>query len=128
MEFEEFATTRLLGLLSFARVLVGDRALAEDLVQDVLIQLHQHDRLDAITNLDDYARRMVINAYTSWGRKWFRIRSTATISEPDPQPDHADVHADRDLLRRQLERLPRQQNAVLVMRYYAGLTDAEIAA
>jgi DNA-directed RNA polymerase specialized sigma24 family protein len=38
MTFEEFAASRLPGLLRFAAVLTGDRALAEDLAQEVLIR------------------------------------------------------------------------------------------
>jgi DNA-directed RNA polymerase specialized sigma24 family protein len=40
MTFEEFAANRLPGVLRFAAVLTGDRALAEDLAQEVLIRAH----------------------------------------------------------------------------------------
>jgi RNA polymerase sigma factor (sigma-70 family) len=42
-------------------------------------------------------------------------------------PDHADAYAERDSLIAELERLPRRQRAVLVLRYYQGLSDIEIA-
>jgi RNA polymerase sigma-70 factor (sigma-E family) len=128
VEFEEFTHTGLRPLLQFVRVLTGDRGLAEDIVQEVLIRLHaRSDRLEEIENLGAYARRMAVNEYVNWGRKWFRIRPTAVLHEPPPQPDHADRHADRDWLRSELAKLPRRQRAVLALRYYAGLTDAEIA-
>jgi RNA polymerase sigma-70 factor (sigma-E family) len=115
-------------LLQFARVLVGDRAMAEDLVQEVLIRLHVHRaRLAAVADLDAYARRMVVNEYLSWGRKWFRVRPFSTVPDRDPLPDPVDALADRDLLRTELARLPRRQRAVLVLRYYRGLSDSEIA-
>ena len=128
MEFDEFTRTGLRGLLQFTRVLTGDRGLAEDLVQEVLIRLHERrDGLGDIDNLSAYARRMVVNEYVSWGRKWFRVRPTAVLREPPPQPDHADRHAEHDWLRGELAKLPRRQRAVLVLRYYAGLSDAQIA-
>ena len=40
MTFEEFAAARLGAVLRFAAVLTGDRALAEDVVQEVLIRAH----------------------------------------------------------------------------------------
>jgi RNA polymerase sigma factor (sigma-70 family) len=44
-----------------------------------------------------------------------------------PVSDHAAVHAERDALRIELDKLPRRQRAVLVLRYYAGMSDLEIA-
>ena len=128
MDFEEFTRTGLRPLLRFTRVLTGDRALAEDIVQEVLIGLHARgDGLDNIDKLDAYARRMATNAYLGWKRKWFRQRPTADPPEPAPQPDHSDRYAEHDWLRSELARLPRRQRAVLVLRYYAGLSDTEIA-
>ena len=49
MTFEEFAATRLPAVLRFAGVLAGDRALAEDVVQEVLIRAHrQWDHIDGL--------------------------------------------------------------------------------
>ncbi len=128
MDFEEFTRTGLRPLLQFTRVLTGDRALAEDIVQEVLIRLHARgDRLDEVGQLGAYARRMAVNEYLGWRRKWFRQRPAASPPEPAPQPDHSDRLAERDWLRSELARLPRRQRAVLVLRYYAGLSDAEIA-
>ena len=127
MEFEEFATYRAADLLRFARALTGDRGLAEDLVQDTLLKLYQRrGQLDDLSNPDAYARRIVVNAYVSWGRRWFRVRPTAWIDD-QVEPDHAEAHSDRDEMRTLLYRLPRRQRAVLVLRYYAGLSDNEIA-
>lgn len=128
MDFDEFTQTGLRPLQQFTRVLTGDRGLAEDIVQEVLIRLHARgDRLGDIDHLGAYARRMAVNEYLGWRRKWFRQRPTADPPEPPPQPDHADRQAEHDWLRSELARLPRRQRAVLVLRYYAGRTDAEIA-
>jgi DNA-directed RNA polymerase specialized sigma24 family protein len=78
--FEEYARARLGPLLRLARGMTLDSALAEDLVQDLLIKVHrrwaQISRLDAP---DVYVRRMLINEYISWRRKWGRIQPAATI-------------------------------------------------
>ncbi len=128
MDFDEFARTGLRPLLRFTRVLTGDRGLAEDIVQEVLVRLHARgDRLNDIEYLGAYARRMAVNDYLRWQRKWLRQRPTPVLPEPPPQPDHADRHAEYEWLQSELARLPQRQRAVLVLRYYAGLTDAEIA-
>jgi len=128
MDFDEFAATGLRPLLEFTRVLTGDRGLAEDVVQEVLIRLHARgDRLGDIDHLWAYARRMAVNEYLGWGRKWFRQRPTPVLPEPPPSPDHADRLAEHHWLRGELAKLPRRQRAVLVLRYYAGLSDLQIA-
>jgi RNA polymerase sigma-70 factor (sigma-E family) len=127
VEFEEFAATRVDPLLRFARALTGDRGLAEDIVQDVALRLYvRRDDLARIADLDSYARRMVVNGYLSWGRKWFRVLPSAIPPVP-VEPDPADAVTDRQLMIARLARLPRRQRAVLVLRYYQGLNDAEIA-
>jgi RNA polymerase sigma-70 factor (sigma-E family) len=128
VDFDEFTETGLRPLLHFTRVLTGDRALAEDVVQEVLVRLHARgDRLGDIEHLGAYARRMAVNEYLGWRRKWSRQQPMSVPPEPPPQPDHAERHAEHDWLSSELARLPRRQRAVLVLRYYAGLTDAEIA-
>ena len=127
MDVDEFAITRGPALLGFARVLTGDRGLAEELLQDVLMRLYaRRDSLGDIADLDAYAHRMISNAYVSWGRKWFRVRPVAQLPEA-ATPAHADVHAERDALRVELAKLTRRQRAVLVLRYHGGLSDSEIA-
>jgi RNA polymerase sigma-70 factor (sigma-E family) len=129
VESEVITAARVRALLGFAGALVGDRGLAEDLVQDVLLRLHtRRDRLTEVTDLDAYARRMIVNAYLSWGRRWFRVVPSPTLRERVGVPDPAQAIVDRDVLRGELRALPRRQRAVLVLRYYLGLSDADIAA
>jgi Sigma-70 region 2 len=55
MTFEEFAAARLPGVLRFAGVLTADRALAEDVVQEVLIRVHARwDRIGAMDRPELY--------------------------------------------------------------------------
>lgn len=129
MTFQEFVATRLPGLLRFAAVLTGDRGLAEDVVQEVLLRVHQRwPKVGALDSPEHYVRRMITNEYLSWRRRWSRVVPRAEPpAGPDSVPDHAATHAERDALRIELDKLPRRQRAVLVLRYYAGLSDAQIA-
>ena len=57
-----------------------------------------------------------------------RVQPVESVPVPVPDaPDHASRHADRDALRAELARLPRQQRVVLVLRLYEDLSDAQIA-
>ena len=128
MTFDQFIRTRLAPLLRFATMLCIDPGLAEDLIQDVLIKAH--GRWATIQGLDHpeaYVRRMVVNEFVSWRRKWARVIPAEAIESPAPVRDHAEAQAERDALFRRLVRLPARQRAVIVLRYYGGLSDAEIA-
>lgn len=118
-------------LLRFAYLLCGDRHAAEDLLQDVALQLHR--RFPAGFTVDNpaaYARRALINTNISRAR---RLSSTeiAVAFVPErvdtggPGPGEA---GERDELWQALRRLPARQRAVLVLRFYADATDDDIAA
>lgn len=130
MTFEEFADAHLSALLRFAGVLAGDRALAEDVLQEVLLRVH--GRWRKISGLDRpelYVRKMVVNEFLSWRRRTWRLLPAGAGADLDPglAPDHAPGHAERESLLAELAKLPRRQRAVLVLRYYEGLSDTEIA-
>lgn len=102
----------------------------EDVVQDVALKAQR--RWPQLADLDHpnaYLRRMVTNEHLSWRRKWGRIvpRAEVGVESRAPRPHFAEQHADRAELMGELARLPPRQRGVLVLRYYAGLTDAEIA-
>lgn len=127
MTFEEFADARLAGIVRFAGVLTGDRALAEDVVQEVLIRAHARWRkIGRMDHPESYIRKMIVNEFISAKRRTWRMVPTAAPSE-QRVPDHAAGHAERDALLAEIGKLPRRQRAVLVLRYYQGLSDNEIA-
>ena len=127
--FREFAAARLPSLLRFAHLLTADAATAEDVVQIALARTalawHRIERRDDPTA---YVRKAIATtAANHWRRKPWRERPVAEI--PD-RPADADPHAaydDRDAMWRALSALPPRQRAVLVLRYYSGLSEAEIA-
>jgi RNA polymerase sigma-70 factor (sigma-E family) len=128
MTFEEFLDTRLAALLRFAKVLCVDRGLAEDVVQEVLLRAQgRWSRIGPLDKPEAYVRKMIVNEFLSWRRTWARVIPVAAVPETGEVPDPSDALADRDLLVAQLARLPRRQRAAVVLRYYGGLSDTEIA-
>jgi RNA polymerase sigma-70 factor (sigma-E family) len=130
MTFDDFAGARLPAVLRFATALTGDPDLAKDLVQEVLIRasgrwqdIGQLDRPEA------YVRKMVVNEHLSWRRRSWRLIPSGTsghLAAP-PSPDPADGYIDRQALLAELAKLSRRQRTALVLRYYEGYSDAEIA-
>jgi RNA polymerase sigma-70 factor (sigma-E family) len=128
MTFEQFAATRLDAVVRFATVLTNDRGLAEDVVQEVLIRAHARwAQIESLDQPEAYVRRMIVNEFYSWRRKWARIAPRPAEELDGPTDDHAATVADRRTLLAEVAKLPRKQRAVLVLRYYEGLPDAEIA-
>lgn len=117
-------------LLRVGYQLTHDRATAQDLVQTALLRVYGSLRRRGGAPDDWYAylRRAVINEYV----RTRRLRSNSelvTHTVPDRAASELieDRVADRELLWAALEALSPRQRAVLVLRYYEGLTDAEIA-
>lgn len=133
LTFDDFAAYRLPALLRYATALTGSPPLAEDVVQEVLVRAQSRwRRIGGLEQPEAYVRRMVLNEYLSWRRR----RTNQDVATPagtldgllPPVADAAEAHGDADRLRRALATLPRRQRAVLVLRFYAGQSDAEIAA
>ena len=130
MTFEEFAATRMPGVLRFAAVLAGDQATAEDLAQEVLIRAYARwDRIGCLDRPELYVRKMMLNEFLNWRRRSSRQISVGGMaSEPASiAPDHAAEYTEREALLGELGKLPRRQRAVLVLRYYEDRGDSEIA-
>jgi RNA polymerase sigma-70 factor (sigma-E family) len=113
-----------------AVLLTGDWHAAEDLVQASLVKLYRAwPRLDTRADLDAYLRRIMINTHRSWWRaRWRRETPAAVLPERSAGDDLADRQAAGAVVRQALARLPRQQRAVLVLRYCEDLPEAEVAA
>lgn len=112
-------------LLRLAYLLTGSRTDAEDIVQDVLIRaLPRWDRIATADDVDAYVRRMVVNAHTTWWRRW-RRRETPFEQVRDNAAASARPR-DVDLWRACLT-LPSDQRVAVVLRFYEDLSYAEIA-
>ena len=115
VDVASFGRERGLELPRFAYLLCGDRHRAEDLVQDVLLNMHR--RFAGALPLDNpfgYARRALANANVSRSRR-LSSREVVVDAVPDAAAVEPDA-ADRDLLWQALRRLPDRQRTVLVLR------------
>jgi RNA polymerase sigma-70 factor (sigma-E family) len=130
-EFEEFMTSRWAGLVRLAFGLTGDRWLAEDLAQTALASAYASWwRVRRADDPDAYVRRILINASKSrWRRNRVAEQAAGLPGEvPDPAADPAATIGERSELLTALGALPPRQRAVVVLRYWEDLSDAQAAA
>jgi RNA polymerase sigma-70 factor (sigma-E family) len=114
--------------LRLALLLTGDRALAEDLVQDAFVRVAaRRSHLRDPDAFGAYLRRAVANGAKSHFRHVAVVRRTDATRPPVPSSDlHAQVDL-RSLLWDALLTLPDRQRAAIVLRYYADLPEREVA-
>lgn len=114
---------------TYSPAIAGD---AEDLLQTVLARTYLvWDRIRDPSAVDAYVRRAMVNTRTSlWRRRRLHERTTDALPE-HPGPDEAaavDQRLDlRDALWAALSELSRRQRAVVVLRHYEDLSEAEVA-
>lgn len=129
--FDDYARARWPALVRYAYLLSGDHGVAEDLAQEALVNAHLNwKRIGQMDHPDAYIRKTVMTRFLSWRRKRSngeRPHGLLADRPPPAAPDAADATADRDVIWELLRRLPKQQRAVLVLRYYEDLTDDRIA-
>lgn len=129
--FEEFVAGCSPHLFALARLLTGGhRAEAEDLVQIALERAYRHwRRICRHGDPERYVRQILVNASVDrWRRLRRRPEEPMRFAGGDPAvADRTAQVADRDLLLRGLAALPARQRAVLVLRYFEDLTEAQTA-
>lgn len=129
--FATFVRARGDRFMRLAVLLTNSPSEAEDLLQASLARLYQAwPRLDATsTRPDAYLRKILVNTRRSWWRsRWRQESPVAAVPEvADPGGDVADRYALGALVRAALATLPRQQRAVLVLRYIEDLPEAAVA-
>ncbi len=127
--FSEFVGSRYPALVRYGVLLTGDRGHGEDLVQSALVKTYRAwGRLHPDGQPEAYARTVMERmAWRMVRRRWRGELPTAELPE---RPDETDDYAARDqadVVLEALRTLPAQQRVVLVLRYWAGLSEAEIA-
>jgi len=121
--FDAFVRARLPELLRFGRALTGSADAAGDLVQDALERtLLAWGRLESRDEPEGYVRRVMVNRNISVWRKLRREHVMAEVYDRGTE----DRTFDHDMWRA-LSALPPRQRAVIVLRYYEDLSEAEIA-
>ena len=128
-DFTAYLQARQGRLLRTAYLLTGDQHQAEDLLQTSLAKLYlAWDRVHDRESVDAYIRRIMVNEHNSLWRRAWRRREQPTDAVPEtsatsPAYDDGGSAA----LWAAVQTLPRKARAVLVLRYYEELTEAETA-
>ena len=127
-DFAEFVTARWSALYRLAYLLTASPAAADDLLQTTLEKAYvRWARIGGMEHGEAYVRRMVANTYLSGRRRaWTREEPRERIPEAATSIEGPLI--DRALLWPLVCALPPRQRAVIVLRYYEDLSEAEIAA
>ena len=132
-DFAAYLAARQPSLLRTAYLLTGNRHDAEDLVQVAFAKLYlSWDKVRSQGSIDGYVRRILVNEHNSlWRRAWKKREHTAddAVLHAHEQPHH-DTPDDGvgTALWDVVQTLPRRARAVVVLRYYEELSEAETAA
>ena len=128
-EFREFMHARWPTMVRLAYGLTGDQGHAEDVAQAAFARAYASwPRVSRSGNPDAYLRRIVVNENRNRFRK-HRVAKRLTDSPPDQgSADATRAYDERSALFAALQRLGPRQRAVIVLRYWMGLTEAEAAA
>ncbi|MFD7781672.1 SigE family RNA polymerase sigma factor [Streptomyces nojiriensis] len=117
-------------LLGLAALLLDDTASCEDVVQEAFIRVHSaRNRVRDREKTLAYLRQTVVNLSRSALRR--RILGLKLLSKPMPDMASAEEGAydqlERDDLIKAMRGLQRRQREVLVLRYFADMTEAQVA-
>jgi RNA polymerase sigma factor (sigma-70 family) len=130
VEFSQMLVVELPRVQRIARLMVGDADAAEEVVAEAVARMLPRWRADAIDDCGAYLRRVVVNLAR---RRWRRL---ALARRRDHRAldwmavasiESSEVVDERDRTLRSVMRLPLRRRAVVVLRFYDDLTEADIA-
>src|SRR6201989_3006370 len=129
-DFAAYLAARQASLLRTAYLLTGNRHDAEDLTQTAFAKLYlSWDKVRDHGAIDGYVRRILVNEHNSlWRRAWKRREHSAddsvlhALDKPHQDTHDACVGA---ALWEVVQTLPRKARAVVVLRYYEEMSEAE---
>ncbi|WP_191249047.1 SigE family RNA polymerase sigma factor [Amycolatopsis deserti] len=125
-DFAEFVRVALPGLLRYGHLLTGNPHDAADLVQIVLEKIGvRWGTLRGAESPLPYVKRAMANTHVSRWRS--RRRESLVADIPEPPPYTPPDRLENEPLWQALAALPPRQRTVVVLRYYEGLSEAEIA-
>ncbi|MGW2645026.1 SigE family RNA polymerase sigma factor [Streptomyces sp. NPDC001393] len=130
--FASYVRARQPVLLRTARSLTANPSDAEDLLQTALAKTYvAWERIEDQRALDGYVRRALLNTRTSqWRKRRVDEFTCDELPEPEPVPgddDPAERQALHDAMWRAIMKLPARQRAMVVLRYYEDLSEAQTA-
>lgn len=127
-QFQAFVQARWAHLVRTAYLLSGDRHFAEDLAQAALAKAYRSWRkVNRSDNPEAYVRRILVSCNSDRFRKR-RVAERLTDAPPEgPGADPTARVAQREVLLKALAGLPARQRAVVVLRYWDDLSEAEVA-
>jgi len=127
VEFVEFVQASTARLQHAAYLLTGDRHQAEDDAQTVLVRVYtvwpRIRRQDPFA----YARKVLANLVIDRWRRPFREDATEELPERPAPGDFADGVAVQEWLMRALARLSPRERAIVVLRHFWDLSEADVA-
>lgn len=134
-QFAVYVTARRDRVRRTAYLVCGDWHKADDLTQIAFVKLYgAWERIRDYAALDAYVRSCLMRAAIDESRRpWRREQSTDEVPDgpaagtAGDADDLADLVADRDLVRTALRRVPRGQRAMVVLRFYEGLSVSDVA-
>jgi RNA polymerase sigma-70 factor (sigma-E family) len=135
-EFERFVTDHTGPLLRTAHLVAGNLPEAEDLVQETLLRVARHwPRVRAMEHPAAYARKILVNAALDGAAQRARRTGELTAAGSAGTRDPVDNRAERDLLDVDTQQellgalatLTARQRAIIVLRYWEDLPEAEVA-
>ncbi|MEU4293989.1 SigE family RNA polymerase sigma factor [Kribbella sp. NPDC026596] len=127
-DFSEYVAARWPTLVRSAVLLGCSHPEAEDLVQTALERcLVKWNKVRAADDRDAYVHRVLINSFLSARRRrWHGERPSAVLPESSASDQTAGVD-ETDAVMRALDRLPTDQRTAVVLRYYAHLSEQQMA-
>ncbi len=127
--FDAFVATRSRALWRSAWLLTGDAQKAEDLLQTALVKVWRRwSKVAKDGSVEAYARRALVTTYTDWWRrKWTGEVPTESVPEQREALDAIELADTRHDVMAALAGLSRGQRAVVVLRYFEDLSEAQTA-
>ncbi|KAB1903309.1 SigE family RNA polymerase sigma factor [Micromonospora sp. AMSO1212t] len=125
--FRKFVVQRSPALSRTAYLLTGDHQLAEDLLQSALARTYRHWRRIRDGDPEAYVRRVMYHQQVSWWRRRRVVERLDATPAERGGGDHSEETALRLSVVAALRRLTARQRAVVVLRYYEDLTEAQVA-
>jgi RNA polymerase sigma-70 factor (sigma-E family) len=131
-EFGEFVEQRWLPLVRFGYLLTGDWAAAEDLTQAALERTWGRWERVRVARPESYVKAAMVNQMRSrWRRRSVEVADDQVVERHDQddvlRPDAPADHALREALWAELLHLPARMRAVIVLRIWEDLSEAETA-